>query len=226
MRVEAIQPDGPAFRSRQLYEGDIILEIEGRNAAALPSCQEAIMGPAGTPVRLTILRNGAVFNVAIVRDTRNAPHKLDHFEVRTISAATGIREQKESKHYHYGACQHQQSPRIENPIRPACSCFSTFTQHQIFSNRPNDPETKKNHSQFWFFMIHPTRMDMFSSFPPTAEPGKRVTEREAHYIPVSPVRDAAPHDIYERCELLLSVCHPALHSDCSISISVGGNLSH
>ncbi len=73
-RVTVVSPiDGSPADRAGLQPGDVILKVDGRPVDTLITAVNAIRGPAGTIVALTLLRSGseAPFNLRLVRETIN-----------------------------------------------------------------------------------------------------------------------------------------------------------
>jgi C-terminal processing protease CtpA/Prc len=63
----------PPGRAGTLRVGDELLMIDGRFVAHLDegTLREALRGPVGSPVRLTLLRDGAVVRLELAREPRS-----------------------------------------------------------------------------------------------------------------------------------------------------------
>lgn len=74
LRIEAVFPGSPA-EAAGLRRGDQILAVDGRDVAAMAPGEipAAVRGEAGTPVRLTVARGAAVWDVDIVRADLRPP---------------------------------------------------------------------------------------------------------------------------------------------------------
>lgn len=97
VRVRNVLPGSPAFEAG-LQPGDVITAVDGQDITGLAVEMVAlrIRGPAGTQVRLTVLRQNYTFEVSLVRRQIRLPNIEDAFwsggiayiRIRTFGSAT------------------------------------------------------------------------------------------------------------------------------------------
>eukprot|EP00283_Hemiselmis_rufescens_P026510 CAMPEP_0173468278 /NCGR_PEP_ID=MMETSP1357-20121228/76592_1 /TAXON_ID=77926 /ORGANISM="Hemiselmis rufescens, Strain PCC563" /LENGTH=104 /DNA_ID=CAMNT_0014436477 /DNA_START=42 /DNA_END=352 /DNA_ORIENTATION=+ len=67
--VTKMAPGGPAMQSGQVQLGDVVVQVNGQSLEGMliENARGLIMGPVGTDVQLTLMRNGVLLGASLRR---------------------------------------------------------------------------------------------------------------------------------------------------------------